>query len=149
MTLSRVLTILAGGVIAASVLGQAVPICCRYDYTWPPGSDGPSGPCSGETATYCEEGYPTSPEPNDPLARLRRPGIRPAQCCVVDVGTTGYFVHSECDGGPPVPGAVLVGQLANVTCCWAVEGSGPIVVECTDQSYSVKKCEDDCPEVPE
>jgi hypothetical protein len=146
MTRDRLLAVLAGSVIGASVLGQAVPICCRYAYTaW---GDGPSGPCSGETASYCEEGYPTSPDPDDPLAMLRKPGTRAAQCCVVDVGTTGYFVHSECDGGPPTPGAVLVGQLPSGTCCWAVEGNGPLVIECTDQAYSVKKCETDCPEVP-
>jgi len=149
MALDRVLTVVASGVIGASVLGQAVPICCRYAYTWPAAGDGPSGPCSGETASYCEEGYPSSPDPDDPLARKAKPGTRAAQCCVVDVGTTGYFVHSECDGGPPTPDAMLVGQLPNGTCCWAVEGAGPIVIECTDQEYGVKKCEDDCPEVPE
>lgn len=149
MAWDRVLTVVASGVIGASVLGQAVPICCRYDYLWPPAGDGPDGPCSGETATYCEEGYPTSPDPDDPLAMAYQKKIRPAQCCFIDVGATGYFVHSACDGGPPVVGAILVGQLPNGTCCWAVEGIGPIVTDCTDQAYWVKKCEGDCGEVPE
>jgi len=148
MLRDRILMAVACGVLGASVLAQAVPLCCRYNYSWPPEGDGPDGACSGDFAKVCEEAFPDSPGSEDPLSMVRYgAGLRWAQCCIIDIGEAGYFVRSDCDG-PPVIGAERVGQLPDGTCCWAVNPAGPIIWDCYDRAFKVKKCETDCPEVP-
>lgn len=84
-------------VVSGTMLAQVVPICCRYLYDWPAGSQGPSGACSGQFATVCEDSS-SSATSTDPMAMLKiGHETRWAQCCLVDVGLSGYFVRRVAD----------------------------------------------------
>ncbi|MCW5776691.1 MAG: hypothetical protein KIS87_09655 [Phycisphaeraceae bacterium] len=131
------------GVGMMAQIAPNTPICCRYFYEWPAEMQGPEGPCSGDTALVCETGS-SGATSNDPLAEVRRPGWRPATCCVYLLGGGGVFIRGACDE-QPTPESILVGQLADGSCCWAHVPVG-YHQECSDLSFGVMKCIGACDE---
>lgn len=139
MKSQRLVGLLAGTIVVASVLAQVAPTCCKYLYSWP--TSGNPGPlCYELQSQTCETGT-TTPGIGDPLAR-QRSGIRPAQCKTFFALPPGsFYVRSDCAFGPPVPGAQLVGVLPDGQCCWIVGGSEPVI---ETLPYWVLKCDGPC-----
>ncbi len=145
MNTHKLIGVVSGGIIACSVVAQIVPICCRYLYEWPEDMQGPSGACSGSLAVVCEDSSDIA-QGDDPMAFILKIGVRPAQCCVYTLSSSGSFIRASCST-PPVPGATRIGQLPDGTCCW-ISQIGPIDKDCWDEPYDVLECDRDCPDVP-
>lgn len=143
MKSQRLVGLLAGTIVVASVLAQVAPTCCKYLYSWPP-SENPTTLCTTGYGKVCED-YGTYPALNDPLAR-KREGWRNAKCWEYTIANGSSFAQGPCSGGPP-PGGVLVGVLPNGLCCYYVQGTGP-EPEPTDRGYLIWNCEKECASNP-
>ncbi len=135
-----------GSIVACGAVAQigAPPTCCSYLYTWPAGSQGSQGACSGREAEVCESSSFMS-NGNDPLAMIRGNTVREANCYRYYLDITQDFLRGDCEV-PPEEGALRIGELPDGTCCWII-GGGPYIKTTTSQDYFVMQCENDCPDV--
>lgn len=147
--MKRVERLICCGASMALTIGvgaQVMPLCCRYTMLWPPASQPPAGACSGEYSVACEDRSPNCTGQSSACLQ-KRPGTRPVECCLIELGAFDYFIRGGCDD-PPEPGAIFIGQLDDGSCCWVGDSdtSPSPSFTCTERDFHVNKCEVLCEE---